>query len=224
MRTIIARNFLIVLVFTIASASAVYGQIVVRKPTPGPSPTPVQKIPIFRGDRGATIRQAGPRPMGTGVAPSPLSATQKNTILQTALKDYMIQSNLVATPFAVLTPRTPYIPDMAALHLTDASYFYTWQHNEVRFLSVNSEASIYVFPQKQGQWFMIDCSIEIPGSPNSPARKVTIKSGSNKTETWLQGSGHVQALLVTQSLQWYEVSLSASDPWIFYRCDVDAAN
>ena len=224
MRTTIARNFLIVLVFTIASASAVYGQIVVRKPSLAPSPTPTQKIPIFRGDRGAAIRQAGPQTMGAGGAPSPLSATEKNVILQTALKDNMIQGNLVAIPFAVLTPRTPYIPDRAALHLTDASYFSTWQHNEVLFLSPNNEASIYVFPQKQGQWFMIDCSIEMPGGPNTPARKVTIKSGSNKTETWLKGSGHVQALLVTQSLQWYEVSLSGGVPWILYRCEVDAAN
>ena len=223
MRTPTSRNFMMVAI-TLTAALTGYGQIVARKPILRPSPTPTPQIPIFRGDRSAAIRRADPRTMGTGVAPAPLSAAEKNTILQTALKDSMFPGKPAANPFAVLTPRTPYVPDRAALHLTDAAFFFTWQNSEVIF-SGAGEATVWIYPQKQGQWFMIDCSIEIVWGPGTPARRVTIKSGGNKAETWVKGSGHIQALLVTQSLGWYDISFSASDTsWILYGCEVDAAN
>lgn len=223
MRISIVRNFLIILMISLILAFTGYGQVVVTRPAIRPIPSPTPQVAIFRDDRGTNKIKIGPKTLGTGVAPAPLSAPEKDKILQSAVKDKMVATKLVSLPFATLTPRTAFIRDRAALNFFGAVYVYTSEYNQAGFLPGSSvAATVSIYPQKPGQWFMVDCSVE---TDMAAPQIFNMSVGSTKTELVVKGSGHIQALLATESLKWYELWIWADkSSWVLYGCEVNAAN
>lgn len=197
-----------------------------------PKPTPQvkkatakmeKKIVVFKG-MGAkqtvqemeTDRQLKP--------PPPLTPMEKTALFRKAMSENgAANSTPTIRQFAKLDARTTYITDKAWISFVDLTAITTGD-NRVLFMNGDGLVLITVKPEHVGQWFMIDCAINIVVWSTYPF-EIKGPDGS-VTEMYLdKDESRLQVFLLAQNTERQFVSIkSPATFWYFFSCEITAAN
>jgi hypothetical protein len=170
------------------------------------TPPPAQKIIVFKGT--GTQQQLPKFERSEQVrAPAALTLPEKQNLFNEALRlNGVAQGVSGVIPFADLSVRTPYFENKAYINFYELYATYS-KDNAVLYRNINTPKILWLMfikPTKTGQWFLIDCPLNVYGA--AATFQIRGPDENIAAETTIMGDGRIQAFLIAQNINWQVLS------------------
>jgi hypothetical protein len=224
---LLAGSFLLCLVQP-ASAQIIRTNPPVAKPTPPPP-----KKPMVLKAAGEIKPNAEIGIIRNLPPPGALTNTEKQALFSEAIGLIRPLEAALVIPYALLTPRTPYVAERAEIEFYNL-YNISTRYNVALFVYTSTSGfmggkSVFlvrVKPAKKDQWFLVDCSVGV-----QPDQNRTFKisgAGGGVMEQTVSGAAHLQMFFQAEGNDWHTIHFETGPAatlertWVLYSCEVTA--
>lgn len=177
-----------------------------------PPPPPAKKAIVFKG---SGVMQ--PRPESQRLRqlsfPATLSAARSSAALREAMSSggvTVMGGEMPLETYVMLNPQTSYVAGKGSIDfvrplMVDA------RNNLVGYTESGSGFDLYIKPDRAGRWFLINCGVNaLAGSPF----RIFGPDGTI-AESSINGSGNLQAFIVSQNTEWQKIGVDRPSGWWF---------